>query len=454
MNTLWSESAGLLLALLLVLLNGFFVAAEFALVRVRKSQLDEMVERGEPFADSARWLVEHLDGALSACQLGITIASLALGWIGEPAIARLLRQPLEAVGLGNDALVHGISFGIAFTFITAIHVVIGELAPKTIAIRRPESLARWCALPLRGFWMASYPLLAALNATTAAFLRPFGIESVSEASETPHSEGEIRALLMVAREHGEVTGSERELIEGVFQFDDLICRKVMVPRVDVAFFDINDSLDQLLELIRRTKHTRYPICDGSLDAVLGVIHVKDIMLCTDPSTVDPREIMRPPRFVPETLSVSRLLRQFQATHQLLAIVVDEYGTTSGVVTLENVLEPIVGPVADEFDIESPEIVPESRGSFLIDGRADIESVARRFNLHLHDEEADTFSGYVMARLGHVPEEGDKVDLDGVIAEVLEVRKSRAEKIRVIVPESETAGFKENGREQKERADDD
>ncbi len=447
------ESVGLIAAGFLVLLNGFFVAAEFALVRVRKSQLDEMVARGEPFADSAKWLVEHLDGALSACQLGITIASLALGWIGEPTIARLLHHPLTSLGITSAAVLHATSFAVGFTIITVLHVVIGELAPKTLAIRQPESLARWCALPLRGFWIASYPILVALNATTAAFLKLFGVETMSEADETPHSETEIRALLSIARDHGEVTGAERELIEGVFQFDDLICRKVMVPRVDVAYFDINDSLESFLELIRRTKHTRYPICDASLDSVLGVIHVKDIMLSTDPGAIDLRDIMRPPRFVPETLSISKLLRQFQATHQLLAIVVDEYGTTSGVVTLENVLEPIVGPVADEFDIEPPEIVPESRGSFLIDGRADIESVIERFNLELVDEQADTLSGYVMARLGHVPEEGDIVELGGVIAEVLEVRKSRAEKIRVTVPPSEEDDANDEAASRKEKAAD-
>lgn len=436
MSDFWSGPFGILMALFLVLLNGFFVAAEFALVRVRKSQLEEMVARGEPFAESAMWLVQHLDGALSACQLGITIASLALGWIGEPAIAHLLRDPLHATGIENPAVLHGIAFAIAFTTITAAHVIIGELAPKTLAIRQPESLARLCAVPLRAFWIASYPVLTALNTTTAAFLRLFGVETMSEAGETPHSEGEIRALLSIAREHGEVTGAERELIEGVFEFDDLICRKIMVPRVDVAYFDINESFDRFLELIRRTKHTRYPVCDGSLETVLGIVHVKDLMMSTEPGPLDLRGIMRPPRFVPETLSVSKLLRQFQATHQLLAIVVDEYGTTSGIVTLENVLESIVGPVADEFDVESPQIVPESRGSFLIDGRADIESIAERFNLTLDEEEADTLSGYIMAKLGHVPAEGDRLEMDGVIAEVLNVRKSRAEKIRITVPQAE------------------
>jgi len=454
MTGVWSDSVGILMAVFLVLLNGFFVAAEFALVKVRKSQLDEMVARGEPFAESAQWLVTHLDGSLSACQLGITIASLALGWIGEPAIAHLLRSPLGALGVESEALLHGIAFAIAFTLITTAHVIIGELAPKTLAIRRPESLARLCAVPLRIFWFASYPILVALNSTTSAFLRLFGIETVSEAGEAPHSEGEIRALLALAREHGEVTFAERELIEGVFEFDDLISRKVMVPRVDVAFFDINDSTEDFMELVRHTKHTRYPVCDGSLDSVLGIVHVKDIMLSTNPGALDVRTIMRPPRFVPETLPVSRLLRQFQATHQLLAIVVDEYGTTSGIVTLENVLEPIVGPVADEFDVEPPQIVPESRGSFLIDGRADIGMVATRFELALDREEADTLSGYIMAKLGHVPAEGDKLEIGGVMAEVLEVRKSRAEKIRITVPQSDESGDEKADEEQKEKAADD
>ena len=261
---------------LLVLINGFFVAAEFALVKIRESRIDEMVKERRPFASTASWLVERLDASLSACQLGITMASLGLGWIAEPAVAHLLRPIILSIGITSEILIHGIAFTIAFTSITAFHLVLGEQAPKIAALRRPETAVLWCALPLKIFYYLSYPFMAALNATTAFLLKKVGIEGASD-HEIPHSEEEIRALLMQAHFAGELSRSEHRLINAVFEFDELICRLVMLPRADVVYLDINDPISKVFDIFHETKHTRYPVCDGSLDKIMGVVHFKDLI---------------------------------------------------------------------------------------------------------------------------------------------------------------------------------
>ena len=426
----WLTGINIIGALVLVLLNGFFVAAEFALVKVRGSQLDALVREGRPFAETAQWLGRRLDASLSACQLGITMASLGLGYIAEPAFAAVFEVALESIGLHSPALIHGISFAFAFSLITALHLVIGEQAPKIFAIRRPEVMVLWCAIPLWFFYVILYPFLVALNWATLLILGLMGLKGPTE-HEAPHTEAEIRTLLAESRMHGELTGTEHRLLDAVFEFDDMVCRRVMVPRSDVDLFDINQSLDECIETVRRTKHTRYPVCDGSLDDVLGVVHIKDLLgLDTDSGNL--RSVMRPPRLVPETLPISQLLRHFQATHQLMALVVDEHGTVIGIVTLENVLEEIVGPVEDEFDTEPIEIVPHGQGEFIVLGTASVDDVNRRLGLALETSDVDTFSGLLTSQAGRILEAGQRVELDGAVAEVLDVRRSRAERIRVLL----------------------
>jgi len=424
------------LAAFLVLLNGFFVAAEFALVKVRASRLDELVREGRPFARTARWLYRRLDASLSSCQLGITMASLGLGWVGEPAFARLLSPVLGAVGISSPALVHSVAFVIAFTAITVLHLVVGEQAPKIYAIRRPEVMALWIAFPLKVFYIVSYPFLVALNASTTSLLRRVGIEGGSE-HESPHSEDEIRAVIRQSRRHGLLSRTEHRLLDAVFEFDDLVCRKVMVARSDVDFCDLNAPHEALLELARRTRHTRYPVCDGSMDHVLGVLHVKDLIGIGSADTLDIRSVMRPPRFVPESMPISRLLRHFQASHNLMAFVVDEYGTVAGIVTLENVLEQIVGSVEDEFDAEPRPIVPDGPGHYVVHGATPVELVARELDLALGPTDVDTFSGYLVARLGHLPQAGDRVEIEGATVEILETKGGRAVRVRVRLVTGET-----------------
>jgi CBS domain containing-hemolysin-like protein len=416
-------------AAILVFVNGFFVAAEFALVKVRPGRLDELVRQGRMFATTARWLMQRMDAALSACQLGITMASLGLGWIGEPAVAHLLRPLLQGLGVTSEIWIHGIAFAVAFSGITAAHLVLGEQAPKIYALRRPETILLWFAPPLKFFYFLSYPFMIALNSTTSFLLRKFGIEGGSE-HDIAHSEDEIKALLRQAHQHGALSRSEHRLISAVFEFDDTVCRRVMQPRSDIIYFDAGLPPSECLDLAKESKHSRYPICEGSLDKILGVIHIKDLVGVTGAESNILPSITRPAQFVPETMRISRLLRQFQETHQHLAFVVDEYGTVVGCVTLEDVLEQIVGPVEDEFDTEAPEIESAGPVQFVIQGATSLATVNRQLKLQLVSTEAETLSGLLMEKAGRVAEVGDRLELEGAEAEVLEMNGSRASRIRL------------------------
>lgn len=423
----------LLLALVLVVANGFFVAAEFALVKVRISRVEHLIAQRRMFAKTARWLAQRLERSLSACQLGITMASLALGWVGEPAFAALLEPLLRMVNINSAAVLHTMSFLIGFTIITALHLVIGEQAPKIFAIRQPEVMLLWTAVPMKAFYVLTYPLMIGLNATTAKLLKLIGLKEAGE-HEVPHTEEEIRALLREAHIHGNLTGNEHRLLDAVFDFDDVICRRIMLPRGEVEFVDIHDPLAETIAMIRRTKHTRYPVCDGSLDEVLGVLHVKDLIGRPLDDGFELRSIMRPPKKVPESMPISKLLRHFQGTHQLLAFVIDEYGTVIGVVTLENVLEEIIGNVADEFDVEAPDIVPDGPGAYVIDGSTQVVDVERRLGLSFGETDADSMSGLLMDFAHRIVNAGDVVDLGVAQAKVLEVSDDRTTSLRINLPE--------------------
>jgi len=444
-----NDAINISIALFLVALNGFFVAAEFALVKVRISQIEQLVRDKRPFATTARWLAQRLDESLSACQLGITMASLALGWVGEPAFAHLIHPIFDMVGIESAKLIHAVSFVIAFSFITALHLVIGEQAPKIFAIRRPEVMILWCAAPMKFFYVTLYPFLVVLNLTTSFVLARLGLTEGSE-HETPHTEEEIRALLREAHIHGHVTGSEHRLLNAVFEFDDMICRRVMVPRGEVDVLDINDTFAESLQKAKSAKHTRYPLCDGSLDKLLGVVHIKDLTgIAADSTTFDLREVIRPARKVPEHMPISRVLRHFQKTHQLLAFVVDEYGTIIGIVTLENVLERIVGPVDDEFDDVQTNVTEERPGEFMVLGSTPISEVERALDMNLDVEDVDTVAGVLMSRAQKLPEVGDKIEFDDATAEIIEVKGDHAARIRIVTsshnaetpPSEGTAGGK-------------
>ena len=408
------------IALILVVLNGFFVAAEFALVKVRSGQLKEMIQEGRPFARLAKRLHANMESSLSTCQLGITMASLALGWVGEPAFAHLLEPVVRAAGITSETVLHAISFVVAFTTITALHLVIGEQAPKIFAIRRPEQMILWCAAPLQFFLIMAYPLMTALNWTTSKVLSTVGMHDGEH--DAPHTDSEIRHIVGQAHVHGSLSRTEHSLINAIFEFDDTITRRIMVPRNDVDFFDIDDSLEEVLALVKRSKHTRYPVCDGSLDELLGVAHVKDLVGAG--ADFNLQSIMRPPKKVPETLPISNLLRHFQATHQLMAFVVDEYGVVIGVVTLENVLEQIIGSVNDEFDIAEQHIAANGPDTWIVLGSTPIEVFEEYFKIESLDSEVDTFGGMLMHFAERILTTGDSLQIEGWNVRVLETRDNR------------------------------
>ena len=418
------------LATILIILNGFFVAAEFSLVKVRISRIDQLAREGKAFAGTAKWLAKRLDESLSACQLGITMASLALGWVGEPAFAKLVEPVLGWMGVTDENIIHIIGFAVAFSVITGLHLVVGEQFPKIFAIRRPETMFLWCAVPLKFFYVILYPFLTVLNVVTTYLLRLVGITGASE-HDGVNTEEEIRALLREAHIHGNLSLNEHSLINNVFEFDDMIVRRVMLPRGKVDFFDINQPVANLRELVRTTMHTRYPVCDGSLDKVLGVVHIKDLLTIPESDAdFDIKTIIRPPKKVPETMPISKVLRHFQATHQLLAFVIDEHGTIVGMVTLENVLERIVGEVEDEFDVADPNIVPEGPTEFLVNGSTPIDEVRRRLRIPLEESnESDTISGVLTDHQQKILTQGDRIELDGAVVEVLEMKNESATKVR-------------------------
>lgn len=418
---------GLAIGIFLVALNGFFVAAEFALVKVRPTQLDPWVQRGRRTGRVARHMVRHLDAYLSATQLGITLASLGLGWIGEPAFAWIV-QPLVTLfpGAGPEA-VHHASLVVAFLVITTLHIVLGELAPKSLAIRKPEATSLWVALPLYGFFKITYPAIWVLNHSANAILRVLGIQPVSE-HELGHDEEELRRLL--ASSHPErLSEQKQELLDNVFELSHRTARQVMIPRGDVVYLSVTQPMESNLHVARSSGHTRFPLCDGDLDRVLGLIHIKDLFRAVVPP-VSLREISREISFVPETLELDRLLLRMRQDQVHMAAVLDEYGGVSGIVTLENVVEEIVGDIQDEFDTEEPELVTVDDDVYDVSGSMLVKDFEDELEIELSDRDEDTIAGLVLSELGRSPEVGDAVTIGPVAAEVREVNGNRIVRLRV------------------------
>ncbi len=414
--------------LLLVALNAFFVLAEFAIVKVRGTRIEELAEGGSVAALWVRSVLQRLDGHLSATQLGITIASLALGWIGEPAIAHLVEPLLSGAGVMTPVLAHTVAVGTAFLAITFLHVVFGELAPKSLAIRRPEASALLVALPLRAFYYLFYPLIWIFESATNVALRLVGISPAAE--EKAHSEEELRMILARSHEQGRLGGLRPDLLENLLGFSRLTSRQIMVPRTDVVFLSLDAPPETTLAVARESGHTRFPVCRGGLDQVVGIAHIKSIFN-RDPGggPLDLTAIMREALFVPETMPADRLLRTFQRRRLHMAIVVDEYGGASGIVTIEDAIEEIVGDVQDEFDEEPPEIAAGTDGALAIDGLARLGDVVDRLGAPDGDlPDVDTIGGYVQARLGRLARSGDVAPLGSWDLRVLDARGGRVRRI--------------------------
>jgi CBS domain containing-hemolysin-like protein len=413
------------LALVIVAINAFFVAAEFAIVRVRVTRIEDLVQRGVRRAHAAREVLRHLDDAISACQLGITLASLALGWIGEPAFAHLLEPLFAWAGSFREGAAHTAAVAVAFLLITFLHVVLGELVPKSIAITHAESTALAISWPLRVFRFAFYPLITFMN----------GMAAPTEAS-LAHSEAELRMIFGVSLKSGMLTEAHGRLLSAALDFPDRSVRQIMVPRGDVLWLDASRSFAENAARAREFGHTRIPLCNGTVDQVVGIVHIKDIFFQPPPGVGTPEltKLARKPLFIPEGAKIQHALTLFQRHKFHLGIVVDEYGGTAGLVTLEDVLEELIGEIQDEFDQEIPRVQTGSDGRLLLDASLTLSELEAATSAHeTVEEDVDTVGGLVLARLGRIARVGDVIPYGDRTLEVVRVRGRRVLRVAVSPP---------------------
>ncbi len=444
----------LVLAFFLVFLNGFFVAAEFAIVKVRSTRIDELAQKGTFGAKKAREAVHHLDAYLSATQLGITLASLGLGYIGEPAFAHLIQPVLGYFSL-SPATQKIVAVAVGFTVITALHIVLGELAPKSLAIQKAEQVTLAIIYPLDIFYKIFRWPIAALNAVAALVLKPFGLSNVGEhVGSEAHSEDELRMILSASHQGGEIKESELTLVNHVLDFAGRRASEVMVPRPDVVFLSTEKTVTENIERADKAGYTRYPLMEGAFpDQIIGMVHIKDLLALTrqpptDESDADKlRRIARRMPQVPETKPIDTLLREFQRKRQQMAVIVDEFGGTAGIVTLEDVIEEIVGDIEDEFERNAPEMEPAGRDCWNVDARMALSKMERALNVEVPEEEreVDSVGGWILAhQTGQTPRVGDRVSYGEATMTVLEVSGRRVRKVRVCVPEREASSEQGTG----------
>lgn len=397
----------ILAVLVLVFLNGFFVAAEFALVKVRDTQLDPLIQAGRRRALSVRQVIKRLDASLSACQLGITLASLGLGWIGEPVFTKLLLPALDFFKVSPEWR-HWISFMVGFTAITFLHITAGEQAPKWLAIQKPLPVSLWVAGPLQWFHRISYPFIWVLNHASQWMLRQAGLSSTG-GSEHPHSDEELRLLLA----GGHHVDFGREIVLNAFDLKHRVAREVMRPRQQIATLDTEASIAECLEVAEKTRYSRFPLCEGGdVEKTLGVIHIKDLYAARKLATTG-RDLLRFARkvmYVPPTAHLEGLLRSLLERRCHMALVVDEYGGILGLVTLENILETLVGQIQDEFDQEKPLVLQKADGVFVVDGALPLHELSELAGETLTGEGIATASGWITQRLGGFPQTGDSIIL--------------------------------------------
>ncbi|MBT3188805.1 MAG: HlyC/CorC family transporter [Anaerolineae bacterium] len=422
-STIGADLLRLVAVIILVLMNGFFVAAEFALVSVRGTRIKELVARGNSAAKWAAKALEHPDQVIAATQLGITLASLGLGWIGEPALSHLLQPLIERLpGNLQSGASHSIAVGLSFSIITFLHVVVGELAPKSIALQNPEATSLWVARPTLWTEWFFKPFIWALNGTGNALLKMVGVNP-ADAHELAHSVEELKMIVTASAEEGVMAAEEQEMLHAIFDFGELLVRQVMIPRTEISAFEADIYLKEAIEIAIHSAFTKFPIYDDDLDNIIGIVHIKDLLRAEhDPKrrNCKIRELAREAYFVPEPVPVRSVLQHFRVQRKHIGIVVDEFGGTAGLVTLEDLMEEIVGEVSDPFDNTQPEIQKRSDGSVVIDGLALIEEVNKELNLSLQDRNYDTIAGFVMGELNRIPEEGDTVKKDGICLQVEEM----------------------------------
>ncbi|MEQ7802493.1 hemolysin family protein [Pedobacter sp. ASV1-7] len=414
----------------LVALNGFFVAAEFAIVKVRASQIEIKAKSGSRVANIAKHITQHLDGYLAATQLGITLASLGLGWVGESVMHSIVHDLLINFNL-SEVYITSISTGIAFLFITVMHIVFGELAPKSVAIQRPVATTLFIALPLQAFYWLFRPFIWVLNGFANVILKLFGISNVG-GHDSVHSTEELYYLLDQGKESGALDTNEHELIKNVFDFNERVVRNIMVPRTKISGVELNTPKMDVVEKIITEGYSRLPVYDDIIDKIIGIVHAKDLLpLLADNKDWVLRDIIRKPYFVPETKKINDLLSELQQKRIQIAIVIDEFGGTAGMVTLEDIVEEIVGEIQDEYDEEKPIVERISDSEFIINAYATVYDVNEHLPHDLpEDEDFDTVGGLVSHAFGKIPEVGDSEECYGYLFTILKKTEQNIETIKM------------------------
>lgn len=413
---------------ILVALNGFFVAAEFALVKIRSSQLETLAAEGNKRAAAGQHVTGNLDAYLSACQLGITLASLGLGWVGEPFLAQMLQPAFSHIGITSPTIIASVSFTFAFSAITFLHIVLGEQAPKILAIRKALPTTLWVSAPLRFFYTIFRPAIWFLNASSNWVLKNvLRLEPASE-HELSHSEEELRIILDESEKSDEVSTLGRDILVNALDMRRRVVRDIMTPRGEVVSLDIEESFEHNVKKALESRHTRFPLCRGHLDNTIGLIHIKELVpMMRDPQP-DLMRIRRDVMNVPEMLSLEKLLNVFLTKHAHLAVVVDEYGGTVGMVTLENVLEELVGDIQDEFDTEKEEFHEINENEFTVDGTVGLYELHDMADLTLESADVSTIGGYVTHLLGHLPKEGEQVQIENFLVTITKSDGRRVEEL--------------------------
>ncbi len=401
----------------LVVLNGFFVAAEFALVKIRGSQLEALSEEGDESALQARRITEDLEAYLSACQLGVTLASLGLGWIGEPYLAQMVQPVFVKLGVESETVTRSVSFALAFSLITILHIVLGEQAPKIFAIRKPLGTTLAVSRPLRLFYAVFRPAIWFLNLCSNALLkRVFRIEPVS-GHELAHSEEELRVILAENASAQEVSPLGKEILINALDLRRRVVRDITTPRGEVVFLNTELSFEENLRSAQQSRHTRFPLCEGHLDNAVGLVHIKDLLTLIREDRPDLHRIQRTIFPVPEMMPLEKLLGFFLSKHAHLALVVDEFGGTVGIVTLDNVLEEIVGDIQDEFDAEKPELRKVGVEEFEVEGSLGLYELKDLIGLELESSDVSTVGGYVTHLIGHLPHSGEQTRIEDYLVTI-------------------------------------
>lgn len=412
------------------------MATEFAIVKVRTSKIDQLIAEGKKGAVSAKKVVTHLDEYLSACQLGITVTALGLGWLGEPTVEKILHPLFVTLNL-TESVTHILSFGIAFALVTFLHVVVGELAPKTVAIQKAETVTLLFAVPIIWFYKIMYPFIWVLNGSARLLVGIFGLKPASE-HELAHSEEELRILLSESYKSGEINKNELKYVNNIFEFDERIAKEIMVPRTEMVSISIDDTFKDIMDIVKTENYTRYPVVEGDKDNILGFINVKEFLTAkfvNEDSDIDLKleSFINPVIRVIETIPIHDLLVKMQKESTHLAILIDEYGGTSGLVTVEDIIEEIVGEIRDEFDEdEVPEIRKLNEEHFIVDGKLLIEDVNYLLGTNISNDEIDTIGGWFLTQ-NFDAQVGTEIEYNGYVFKVhasddhhlhyLEVKKS-------------------------------